>query len=238
LLRELGFDARLAGGLYLSREQRDGRSRRLLANGDDAHFWAEVRDTAGRWVPVEATPGYSLRPLVIPWWHPARDAALAAVGWVAARPIGLAAAAALAALTAILAARLWRPAADFVATLAWWWAVNGRRGCLLSATWRLLEWRAWLAGRPRPHTATPRGFYLDQARPRDPTAAASLAAFIAAFEWRMYGPASAAGDESSARGVSLAVARLVTRSSLRGESVPRASAAVVFPSAPLLESPA
>jgi hypothetical protein len=189
-------------------------------------------------VPVEATPGYALRPPSIPWWHPARDAALAAVGWVAARPVGLAAAAALVALIASLAARLWRPAADAVATLAWWWAVNGRRGCPLSATWQLLEWRAWLAGRRRPRTATPRGFYLDQARPRDPTASASLAAFIAAFERRMYGPASGAGDESSARDLSLAVARLVTRASLRGESVPRDSAAVVFPSASLLESPA
>lgn len=238
LLRELGFDARLASGFYLSGERRDLRSRRLIATGDDAHFWAEVRDTAGRWVPVEATPGYALRPPSIPWWQPARDAALAAVGWAAARPVGLAAAALLVPLIASLAARLWRPAADAVATLAWWWAVNGRHGCPLSATWRLLEWRAWLAGCPRPRTATPRSFYLDHARPRDPRAAASLAAFIAAFERRMYGSASLANDASSARDVSLAVARLVSRSSLRGESVPRASADFGLPSMPLLESPA
>jgi protein-glutamine gamma-glutamyltransferase len=238
LLRELGFDARLASGFYLSGERRDLRSRRLIATGDDAHFWAEVRDTAGRWVPVEATPGYALRPPSIPWWQPARDAALAAVGWAAARPVGLAAAALLVPLIASLAARLWRPAADAVATLAWWWAVNGRHGCPLSATWRLLEWRAWLAGRPRPRTATPRSFYLDQARLRDPTAAASLAAFIAAFERRMYGPVPLAGDESSARDLSLAVARLVARASLRGESVPRASASFLLPSTSLLESPA
>ncbi|MEX0689463.1 MAG: hypothetical protein WD072_12465, partial [Pirellulales bacterium] len=80
--------------------------------------------------------------------------------------------------------------------------------------------------------------YLDQARLRDPTAAACLAAFIAAFERRMYGPAFLAGDESSARDLSLAVARLVARASLRGESVPRASASFLLPSTSLLESPA
>ena len=238
LLRELGFDARLAGGFYLSGARRDPRSRRLLAAGDDAHFWAEVRDTAGRWVPIEATPGYAVRPPAIPWWQPIREAALAAVGWVAVRPVGLAAVALLMALAAILAARLWRPAADAVVTLVWWWAVNGRRGCPLLATWQLLEWRAWLTGRPRPSTATPRGFYLDQARPRDPIATACLAAFIAAFERRMYGPASLAGDDSSARDRSLAVPRLVTRASLRGESTPQASTAFLPPSTSLLESPA
>jgi hypothetical protein len=237
LLRELGFDARLAGGFYLSGERRDPRSRQLVAAGDDAHFWAEVRDTAGRWVPVEATPGYTLRPPAIPWWRRVRERFVAALGWTARRSVSLAAAAGLATLAAVAAARFWRPAADIAATVAWRFAVERERGCPLVATWRLLERRAWLAGRPRPRTATPRGFYLGRTRPHDPIAAASLAGFIAAFERRVYGP-GAGFDEASARSIARAVARTITCSSLRGAPVPPPATSAFLHAAPLLESPA
>lgn len=258
LLRELGFDARLAGGFYLSGERRDGRSRRLLAAGDDAHFWAEVRDTAGRWVPVEATPGYAVRLPAVPWWQPIQEAALAAARWVAARPVGLAAATGLAAIVAVLTSWLWRRAADAVATLAWWWALEVRRGCPLSATWRLLEWRAWLAGRRRPAGETARGWYLSRARPPAAEAEAILARFITALERKVYGPPAnlrawangptpahdpATADDPATAGdpaleaIARAVGRRITRTALTGrpESAPRQT----IPSRPrpaLLES--
>jgi hypothetical protein len=236
LLRQLGFDARLAGGFYLSGDRRDVRSRRLLAAGDDAHFWAEVRDAAGRWVPVEATPGYAVRPPALPWWRPVRDQLAAAARWTAARPISVGLATVLAAMTAFLAARLWRPAADLVASAAWWLAVTRLRRDPLATTWRLLEWRAWLAGRPRPPSATPRGWYLGPAQPRDPAAAASLTGFIAAFEERVYGAAAGAVDDSLAHTVAGAVAWHVTRTTICGEPGTRASDPLVLRAAPLLES--
>jgi hypothetical protein len=236
LLRELGFDARLAGGFYLSGERRDLVSRRLIAAGDDAHFWAEVRDTAGHWVPIEATPGYAVRPPAIPWWRPACDRLAAALGWAVARPISLALAAVLAALTAVLVARGWRLAADLVASGVWWFAVHHLHREPLATTWRLLEWRAWLAGRPRPPSATPRGWYLGEAQPRDPAAVASLTGFIAAFERSVYGAATAAVDDSLALIVSIAVARHVTRVTIGGGTVMRASDPLVLRSPPLLES--
>jgi protein-glutamine gamma-glutamyltransferase len=236
LLRELGFDARLAGGLYLSGERRDPRSRKLVAAVDDAHFWAEVRDAAGQWVPVEATPGYAVRPPAVPWWMTARDAVMAALGRVAARPVHLAAAAGLTTLGVILAASLWRPVAGLLATLFWWFAMRVAPGRQFPTTWRLLERRAWLAGSPRPPSVTPREWYLGPARPRDPTAAASLSGFIAAFEERVYGPAASAGDEPSARGIPLALARDVTCASLRGQSAHPASAGLFSRSTSLLES--
>jgi transglutaminase-like putative cysteine protease len=227
LLRELGFDSRLAGGLYLSGERRDPRSRKLVAAVDDAHFWAEVRDAAGQWVPVEATPGYAVRPPVVPWWMPARDAVMAALGWAVARPVPVAAAAGLTMLGVILAASLWRPAAGLLATLLWWFAMAVAPGRQFPTTWRLLERRAWLAGSPRPPSVTPREWYLGLARPREPTAVASLSGFIAAFEERVYGPAAPSGDEPSARGIPLALARDVTCASLRGQSAHRASAGLL-----------
>ena len=237
LLRELGFDARLAGGFYLSGERRDVRSRRLIAAGEDAHFWAEVRDTAGHWVPVEATPGYAVRPPAIPWWQPASDGLAVALGWAAARPIPLVLTLMLAALAALLGVRLWRPAADLGATAAWWFAVNRMRRDPLTTTWWLLEWRAWLAGHPRPPSATPRGWYVGGARPRDPTAAASLAGFIGAFERRVYGAAAAESDDPAARAAAVAVARHVTRSTFRGgDTVLPASDTLILRSASLLES--
>ena len=238
LLRELGFDTRLVSGLYLSGDRRDPRSRKLVAASDDAHFWAEIRDAAGCWVPVEATPGYSLREPAVVWWQPLvrwlAEAGRAAV----ARPIRLVAVAATAAVITAIVALLWRPLGDAAATAAWRLAVSRAGSCPLRASWRLVEWRAWLAGRSRPQSATPRGWYLDHLRLHDPAAARQLAEFIAAYEQSVYGPVAPGSADPAARSLARAVIRQVTRAALAGRSH-RLPAAVRGWSIPLpLESPA
>ena len=220
LLRELGFDARLAGGLYLSGQRRDPKSRRLLAGGDDAHFWAEVRDTSGRWVPIEATPGHALRAPATPWWQPVRTLLVDLGARATKQPLASAGMAAVLIGAWLLGLRCWRPAADALLTAAWRFAVGARDADPVAATWRLLESRAWLAGLPRPGTATARDWYLERMRPGDQTTA-HLAAFITTFERAVYGPKQAAVTDPSARAVSLDVARHVTLRALRGEPLPR-----------------
>jgi hypothetical protein len=65
---------------------------------------------------------------------------------------------------------------------------------------------------------------------------ASLTVFIAAFERSVYGAATAAVDDSLARVVAVAVARDVTRVTIGGGTVMRASDPLVLRSPPLLES--
>jgi hypothetical protein len=234
LLRELGFDTRLVSGLYLSGERRDPRSRKLVAASDDAHFWAEIRDADGCWVPVEATPGYSLREPVVVWWRPLGTWLSEAGSAVVARPIWLLAAAAVSAIVALM----WRTLVDAAVTAAWQLAVRRAGRCQLRATWRLIEWRAWLAGRSRPQSATPRGWYLDSLRLNDPAAAGPLGEFIAAYEQSVYGPVAPGSADPAARSLARTVTAQVTRGVLTGRSHRRPAAVRRWFAPLLLKSPA
>jgi hypothetical protein len=234
LLRELGFDARLASGLYLAGDRRDPGSRKLVAIADDAHFWAEVRDQEGRWLPVEATPGYALRRPTLPWWVPLRQWVVTLWQTIAARPMAMAWGAVITLASWCAAMRLWRPLADAVATSAWRLAVGSFGYCPLACTWRLLELRSWLARRPRPPTVTPRGWYLDARPGLDPVVAASLAAFLRCFEQSVYGAAESPVDAQEHLEVIDDVVRHATRSALAGRSHPRRPLVAVQHSSPLV----
>lgn len=211
LLRACGHQARLAGGLHLSGERRDVRARRVIATTDDAHVWAEVADRSGRWIPVEATPGMRLRGPAVPWWQ--RVGAVLRGLAPAGRPAPAAVIAALltAALLGAVAARTWRPLADALATLAWRVAIARPHTCPLAATWRLVEWRSRLAGRPRPAHETARGWYVEACRdPADPAAAG----FIAALETAVYGPHPSCRDRDAHLRIARHAAATLTRARL------------------------
>lgn len=59
LLRELGCSTRLAIGYYAGPEHFDAWSRSTFIQPSQIHTWAEVL-VAGRWIPVEPTPGYAV----------------------------------------------------------------------------------------------------------------------------------------------------------------------------------
>lgn len=58
LVRSLGYRARVVSGLYANPKNYDRMARATGVFASDVHFWTEVQDDAGRWIPVDATPGY------------------------------------------------------------------------------------------------------------------------------------------------------------------------------------
>ena len=81
-------------------------------------------------------------------------------------------------IMAVVAAT-WRTLTDRLLTVLWQLALLRRGRCPLRATWRLLEWRAWLAGCPRPPHVTARRWYA--------VACDEAGGFITAVEELAYG---------------------------------------------------
>jgi hypothetical protein len=212
LLRACGYATRVVGGLHVSGERRDVRSRRLVATADDAHVWAEIRDAAGRWIPLEPTPGYRLRPPMVPWTTRAVAGLEAAAAWMRARAAAIA-------MTvtglALLAAGLlvgWRWCVDALITAWWRRALRRDDVCPARAAWQLIAWRAWLAGCPRRPVETVRDWHrrtLAAARADEPTS------FLAAFEQSAYGRPPTPRDRLRHGQAAMAAAERVTVARLR-----------------------
>jgi hypothetical protein len=222
LLRACGYQARLAGGLHVSGERRDIRSRRLVASEEDAHLWAEVADAGGRWIPVEATPGIRLRQPALSWWRRVGGG----VGRLVTVPNAAAVAVALAVAAIVFVIGLaWRRLVDAVITAVWRITVTGRRGCPLVATWRLVEWRAWLAGCPRPAHETARAWYVEACSGVDATSSSAAGGFIGALERAVYGPPQRCRDRAHHLLIARNAAAALTVAALRvahpGPTVPR-----------------
>ena len=219
LLRACGYPTRVVGGLHVSGERRDVRSRRLVATVDDAHVWAEIRDAAGRWIPLEPTPGYRLRPPTVSWTTRVLDGLRAAAAWMHARAADIA-------MTvtglALLAAGLlvgWRWCVDALITAWWRRALRRDNVCPAHAAWQLIAWRAWLAGCPRRPAETVRDWHrrtLATAQADEPTS------FLAAFEQSAYGRPPTPRDRLRHGQAAMAAAQRVTVARLRQRSTKEA----------------
>ena len=184
LLRGCGYPTRVVGGLHVSGERRDVRSRRFVATAEDAHVWAEIRAASGRWIPLEPTPGYRLRPPSVPWTTRALDALRDTAAWMRARAITIAAIGGGLALLAAAAGVGWRWCVDALATARWRQAMRREDVCPARAAWHLIAWRAWLAGCPRRPAETVRDWHR---RTQAAAAADDSMAFVNAFEQSAYG---------------------------------------------------
>src|SRR5690606_34023283 len=69
MLRHLGYQTRLVSGFYADDGNYSASVGQLLLAKRDVHFWLEVLDVAGNWVPVEVTPGFRLRSPRIPFTY-------------------------------------------------------------------------------------------------------------------------------------------------------------------------
>jgi hypothetical protein len=214
LLRSCGYSTRVVGGLHVSGKRRDVRSRRLVATADDAHVWAEIRDAAGRWIPLEPTPGFRLRPPTVPWTTRFFDALGEAAAWLHARAARIAAVVGGIFLVAAAVRLGWRCCVDAVATAWWRRAILGGAGCPLLATWQLIAWRAWLAGCPKRAAETVRDWHQRVVEPA--ALGRETTAFLTCFERAAYGPAGLPADRLRHRHVAASAARLVTVARLRG----------------------
>jgi len=221
LLRACGYDTRLVGGLHVSGDRRDVRSRRVIATADDAHVWAEIRDVSGRWIPLEPTPGYRLRRPMLPWTARAGEHLRAAAAWARIHAAVITAASTVSILAAAGVLLGWRRCVDTVATARWRRAMQRGGVCPMQATWHLIAWRAWLAGCPkRPHE-TVRDWHRRVIVPT--TLGPRLMPFLSCFEREAYGRPSRPTDRPWDRHVAESAGRLVTVGRLRAPAVPRAS---------------
>lgn len=155
LLRTLGYPTRLVTGFYARPERYSHRAGQTSVLAEDVHVWAEVCVDGGHWVTIEPTPGY-LPPVENLTWRQSFFAALRqCVTWASGNWVSLAVS--VFAATAVI---IWRKAwLDLfglaVCSLLGWRSPEAR----LVWTIRLLEWRAFLAGRSRPPTRTIAGWY-------------------------------------------------------------------------------
>jgi hypothetical protein len=146
LLRSLGYPSRLAGGFYANPARRGWLSGRVAVRADDLHYWTQTRLPNGMWVDLEPTPGYELPGKESPPSHPLASTArrLTAVleehrGWIVA-----------ACVLSLVITFTRRRLADLAGTVLWRLRLRGDCTRSVLATWRLIEWRARAAGRPRP----------------------------------------------------------------------------------------
>lgn len=155
LLRELGYSTRLVTGFYASEAKYDRRAGQTSVMPDDVHAWVEVRVVEGAWVPIEPTPGYQRPRESLSWMQRMAQAGSALWKWGVRK--------------VILLAGLTTGLVLLIATRVFWLDRLAVYGCQLAGiggphrrvlwTIRLLEYRAWLAGRARPATETLSAWY-------------------------------------------------------------------------------
>lgn len=163
LLRSLGYPTRLVTGFYANPQRFDHRAGQTAVLSEDVHVWVEVCIDGRNWVTIEPTPGYQPPSENLTWQQRAMLAFAQWIDWCKQHLVSLSI---LAMVVAVVAA----------SRLTWLDVIGscvcrllGLRSSEAKLVWtiRLLEWRAWLAGRSRPRQRTITSWYspmLDSAR--------------------------------------------------------------------------
>lgn len=155
LLRELGYDTRLVTGFYARGERFDHRAGQTAVLAEDVHVWAEVTVDGRTWVAIEPTPGYEPPLETLTWRQWATMALVTCAAWFAGHAAGLLAGLVLIVLLYVTH-RTWLDA--LAVGVCRFMGLRSTRARLLW-TIRLVEWRAWLAGRSRPRRHTVAAWY-------------------------------------------------------------------------------
>jgi hypothetical protein len=214
ILDRLGYTVRLASGFYADERSYDESSDHHALGPADLHFWAEVRDDAGRWHVVEATPGYSVYRPGRPWTASAREAVTRMVETICRHYI----AASFLAAAIRLAWLRRRELRDRAATVRWYLrrghsSERRVRGCL-----RIVRNRAAVAGLPQSPGETLITFVHRLALLRGGPAVAELHRLAVWLDGATFGrrPASAPTDSAEFEPICRTVLRAWTLARLRG----------------------
>lgn len=192
LLRSLGYPARVVSGFYASPERYDPKSRHTVVGQEDVHFWVEVCVDSSNWLPLEPTPGYEPPAELRTWWQRCAVGLAAGWRWVRRQWLLLSGVAVLSVLAAVLRHALF----DLVSCGLWWVGCRGTARRQVLWTLRVVEWRAWLAGRGRPKTSTVAAWYPRLTPWLSPGGAAALRDLMTLADWALYADQC---DESSFR---------------------------------------
>ena len=163
LLRSLGYPVRVVSGFYADPRRFDHRAGQTTVLSEDVHVWAEVCVDGRNWVTIEPTPGYhapgehrTLRQWAAAcFWYSVRWCQRHMI-WLLCGAFGL--------VLIVCLRRTWLDHVGWMVCMACGWQSPEAR---LAWTIRLLEWRAWLVGRPRAPQKTVAKWYrpLVQAAP-------------------------------------------------------------------------
>jgi len=181
MLRQLGYQTRLVSGFYGSDGNYLSSAGQLLLANRDVHFWLEILDVAGNWIPLEVTPGFRLRIPRIPWTQRLARQAEQLLSWCINRwQRGLVL---LAVLSMAWVLRF--EILDRLATALWHVKRRWGAGSYWAATLMLLEYRARLAGNPRPLGQSVRSWLSRFVV--DVETSAAIAGFVKSAEAALYG---------------------------------------------------
>lgn len=150
LLRELGYETRLVTGFYARRDRFDHRAGQTSVLAEDVHVWAEVGVSGDTWVAIEPTPGYDPPRESLTWQQRLSVMSRVVCQWFWEHLAWLAFGLTLVVTSWITRVRWLDGVFTFCCSVA------GRIDTQRRVLWtiRLLEWRAWLAGHPRPRSKT------------------------------------------------------------------------------------
>lgn len=192
LIRELGYQTRLVGGLYARAERFDRGASQTAVLREDAHVWIEVSLDGRTWIAVEPTPGFAPPRESLPWSQRLAAVWRQSLRWLGGHAGEIAAVVCLFAL-------LWRTRIVWCDALlaSVCRSLGVRRSRRIPWTLWLLEWRSRLAGKPRPTSVTVSAWYRPLAVELPPQAGAPLLQFLQAADRALYAPASAADNAES-----------------------------------------
>ncbi|MFV0446618.1 MAG: transglutaminase-like domain-containing protein [Planctomycetaceae bacterium] len=207
LLRSLGYSTRLVSGFYASSERYDAHLRHTPVLTEDLHFWVEVHTTAGQWLTVEPTPGYSVLDPPPDLWTRGLAAATAASDWVRAHAMLTVTVLCLIGVLAHFRASV----RDFFVTLLWRLRPDTPERERVLATWRLIEGRMESCDLTRPSGSTIRDWiagWNPAERPLRPL----VWHFLSLVEWAAFAPTESSPPLD---GVQIECDRLVRTCTLR-----------------------
>lgn len=208
LIRELGYSSRLAIGYYAGPQHFDLWSRTTPIQSTQLHTWTEVF-VAGRWIPLEPTPGYlTLGPRRT--WAGTVQLTLHRMRELILRHPALTTASALSVVAMIVFRSMMF---DLVYTLICSIALRIQRDDRLRWAHWLLDRRLQLVGQPRPPSTSLRR-WLAIATRRDPSEGVLLHQFFSRFESAVYG-ANIPGDQKDEMDICKTIIRHWTTTRLR-----------------------
>ena len=184
ILRSLGYATRLTTGFYARPERFDRRAGQTAVLAEDVHVWVEVCIDGRTWIPIEPTPGYAPPRERLTWRQWTAFVAQDAARWAGRHAV-------LLSLLLVATVIGWfRRLAVFDALAYGVWRVAAGTEGERRVRWtvRLLEWRGWCCGRPRPRNATLSHWYARMADRLPSETAFSLHAFLRAAERTLYAP--------------------------------------------------
>lgn len=184
-LRSQGYPTRLVSGFYAQPARYSRRAGQTSVLTEDVHVWVEVCLDEQTWIAIEPTPGYDPPRITLTWLGRIRMLAGDLLGIVRSQWLALLACTVL----VVLAWQYRLTWCDWVLGMVFLALGSRSPSARLRATLHWLECRFWLAGSPRPKSATLRRWYSERISLSRDSESRHWNQFLAVAERHLYNPA-------------------------------------------------